>query len=128
MKPSAAVLVLSLALAGPLWAEDPAPKPEPKPEDDGFSLVEEGAKLMLRGLMSEMEPTLKDMDKALNDLAPMMQELAPRMRELITLLGDMQNYQAPEVLPNGDILIRRKVPLVPRIGPQLPGKDGAIDL
>jgi hypothetical protein len=57
-----------------------------------------------------------------------MEDLAPRMRELITLLGDMQNYQAPEVLPNGDILIRRKVPLAPRIGPQLPGKDGAIDL
>jgi len=123
MKRSAAVLVLSLALAGPLWAEEPAPK-----TDDGFSLVEEGAKLILRGLMSEMEPALKDMDKALNDLAPMMEEMAPRMRELITLLGDMQNYQAPEVLPNGDILIRRKVPLVPRIGPQLPGKDGAIDL
>lgn len=71
--------------------------------EDGFDLFEEGAKLMLRGLAAEMEPALRDMDQALRDLEP-------AARKLITLLGDLRNYHEPEVLPNGDILIRRKTP------------------
>ena len=125
MRRTAACMMIGLALAPlPLAAEDPAPKAE----GEGFSLMEEGAKLVLRGLMSEMEPTIKEMDKALSDMKPMVEEIGPRFQELIALMGDVQNYQAPEVLPNGDILIRRKVPLVPKIGPRLPGPNGEIEL
>ncbi|MCB6178767.1 hypothetical protein LHP98_11570 [Rhodobacter sp. Har01] len=130
MKPAAASLALGLAmglvLAPPLCAEDLAPKPAP--DDDGFSLMEEGAKLILRGMMDEMEPAFQEMDKALTEIKPMMQELAPRLKELVVLLGDLENFHPPEVLPNGDVLIRRKVPLVPKIGPQLPGPHGEIEL
>lgn len=130
MKPAAAVLALSLLLAPPVRAEDaaPAPAPEDEDEDEGFSLMEEGAKLLLRGLITEMEPAFQEMDKALTEMKPMMQELGPRLQELITLIGDIENYNPPEVLPNGDILIRRKVPLVPQYGPRLPGPNGETEL
>ncbi|MBD3764479.1 MAG: AAA+ family ATPase, partial [Rhodobacterales bacterium] len=62
--------------------------------------IEEGARLMLRGLMSELDPTLQEMGRAL-------QELEPALRALVETMGDIRWYEAPEVLPNGDILIRR---------------------
>ena len=37
-------------------------------------------------------------------------ELGPRMEELRGLLGELNAYHPPEVLENGDILIRRKTP------------------
>ena len=33
------------------------------------------------------------------------------LRDLMTLMGEVDNYNAPEMLPNGDIIIRRKTPL-----------------
>ena len=32
----------------------------------------------------------------------------PKFEELMDELGDWSNYESPEVLPNGDIIIRRK--------------------
>jgi len=47
-------------------------------------------------------------------LAPLLDRLGRRMdpilRELIELMGDLTGWEAPEVLPNGDILIRRRPP------------------
>jgi hypothetical protein len=57
---------------------------------DGFGLLQEGTRLMLRGLMQELEPALRDMQDR---------------------IGDLSAYHPPEILPNGDIIIRRKVPL-----------------
>jgi hypothetical protein len=70
--------------------------------------MEEGAKLLLKGLMADMEPALDEMGKALTDLEPALKDLQPRMLELLALVDDLTNYQAPERLENGDILIRRK--------------------
>ncbi|WP_456390283.1 hypothetical protein [Profundibacter sp.] len=95
----AACLVLSLTVS-PATAEA-----EDKGEvGEGLSLMEEGAKLLFRGLMDEMEP-------ALEDLQGLADEMAPAFAELMGMIGDFTNYHAPEVLPNGDIIIRRKVPL-----------------
>lgn len=98
-------LTIALALsAAPARAETPgAPEVE-----EGFSLMEEGAKLLLRGLMAEMEPALDEMGKALSEVEPALKDLQPRMMELLALIDDLTNYQAPERLENGDILIRRK--------------------
>lgn len=99
-------LALLLALAAPpALAETPSPAPE---VEEGFSLMEEGAKMLLKGLMSEMEPTLDEMGKALSDIEPALKDLQPKMMELLALVDDLTNYQAPERLENGDILIRRK--------------------
>ncbi|MDP3961850.1 MAG: AAA+ family ATPase [Pseudorhodobacter sp.] len=96
MKRLLAPLALCLALT-PVWGQEP-----PAP-DDGPSLLEEGARLLLRGLMAEMEPAIGDMGKALA-------EMEPALRQLLALIGDIRNYHAPVMLPNGDILIRRKTP------------------
>ena len=120
------VLVLCL-LAAPALAEDtPA---VPKAEDDGFSLMEEGMKLVMRGMMSEMQPALDEMGKALEEVEPHLKELGPKLHQLIALIDDIKNYDAPIMLPNGDILIRRTAPLVP--GPDVmpqPGPNGEIEL
>lgn len=72
--------------------------------DEGVNLLEEGTKLLLRGLMEEMGPALKDL-RGLAD------EMGPAMGELRDMIGDFTKYHAPEMLPNGDIIIRRKSPL-----------------
>jgi hypothetical protein len=120
--------VLSL-IALPVFAQD-APV-APKAEDDGFSLMEEGAKLVLRGLMTEMEPALDEMSKALDEMGPALEslgaEVGPKLRQLVGMIDDFKNYDAPVMLPNGDILIRRNAPLVPK--PEFaPGPNGEIEL
>ena len=121
-------LLFALCLvAAPALAED-APA-VPKAEDDGFSLMEEGMKLVMRGMISEMQPTLDEMGKALQEMEPHLRELGPKLQQLIALIDDVRNYDAPVMLPNGDILIRRNAPLVPRPEalPQ-PGPNGEIEL
>lgn len=76
--------------------------------DEGIDLMQEGAKIILRSLLRDMGPQIS------------------QMQELARTLGDFDQYQMPEVLPNGDVLIRRKVPLMPR---RLdPPEEGEIDL
>lgn len=123
-------VVAALLLGGFFaWAEEtppPPPEPElelpaPSPRDDmaaGKSLVERGAEMFLRGLFEEMAPELDEMQKGLGEAA---EQLGPRLRELLALVDDMRNYQAPERLPNGDIVIRR-LPGAPK-PPPLPAPD-----
>lgn len=83
---------------------------------EGLSLMEQGATLLFRGLMTEMEPALKD----LQGLAG---EMGPALLDLQEKIGDFTNYHVPEVLPNGDIIIRRKTPLE-----ITPLSDGEVEL
>lgn len=104
-------LTLTLALLGPAQApaQDPAQDPGQSPGNpdlsQGAELLSQGLRLILRGLAEELEP------------------LEESWAQLIELLGDMSAYDPPEVLPNGDILIRRRHPLPP--APQKP--DAAPD-
>jgi hypothetical protein len=123
-------LALCLA-AAPAFAEEPPVMPEA--DSEGFSLMEEGMKLVMRGMMQEMQPALDEMGKALEDAGPALEglgaELGPKLRQLIVLIDDIKNYDAPVMLPNGDILIRRNAPLLPQPDdlPQ-PGPNGEIEL
>lgn len=78
------------------------------PESDGWSLMERGARMLFEGLMTEMDPALDEMGRALSEIEPALRELQPALRDLVTLLGDIRHYHAPEKLPNGDIILRRK--------------------
>jgi hypothetical protein len=120
-----------MPLPTPQPAPETAPEAEAEPEagaeppggvQEGFSLLEEGTKLILRGLMNEMEPALRDMGE---DLESALTEMQPAMRELARLIGDIRNYHPPEMLPNGDIILRRKVPPDPR---EPAPEGGPIDL
>lgn len=117
-----ALLILSLGL--PATAQEAAPPPT----TEAPSLMEQGAKLLFEGLMKEMEPALGDMGQALDELRPMVEAWGPQLKELTRLIGDFQNYDAPVVLPNGDILIRRKPEAPSKVGPELPGPNGDIEL
>lgn len=109
------MLILLLALSAPMpaFAQD-APEGD---VDQGLGLLEQGAQMLLRGLMSDMEPALKDMADAFATAEPM-------LRDMLALMDDLTNYNPPERMPNGDIILRRKVPaeLVPTI------PDGEIEL
>ncbi len=103
-----AALTLALGLVvTPAMAEDHvAPETE-----DGFNLMEEGARMLMRGLMAEMEPAIKDLREGLEEMGPAFAEFArsvgPALAELFNQVDDFRNYEAPEFLPNGDIIIRR---------------------
>lgn len=95
-----------LILAAPLGAQE-----EPVPdEDEGLSLMERGARLFMEGMMKEMEPALD----GLGELGPMFRsfakEMGPALRDLMEKVEDWSVYHPPEMLPNGDIIIRRKEP------------------
>lgn len=94
------VALLSLVLATPLAAQEDLP-PVTEEAEDGLSLMEEGARLLFRGLMSEMEPALDEMGRALA-------EMEPALQELLAIIDDIRHYDTPRVLDNGDILIPRK--------------------
>jgi len=100
MKHIITAAIVAASLAVPVHAED-APDPS---VSDGFNLMEEGAKLLLRGLMNEMEPALDEMGEAMTQLG---EDIGPAVSQMLALIDDIRNYEAPEVLPNGDIIIRR---------------------
>ena len=101
-------------LCTPAFAED----------EDGLSLMERGAQLFLEGILQEMEPALEGLEglgPALRDFA---QEMGPALGEVLEQIEDWSVYHPPEILPNGDIILRRKTPEEDK-----PGEDGGqIDL
>jgi hypothetical protein len=68
----------------------------------------------LRNLMEKMAPALDD---ALKTVEPLMNQALETMREF-DVVDDPRHYQMPEVLPNGDIIIRRRPD-----APELPSRD-----
>lgn len=114
MRPGTIIPVAAIvaALALPAWGQDTPPAPENPPEDieRGFSLLEEGAKIILRSMIDEVEPALKDLQAELGDAWA---EMGPVLRDLARMIGQIDDYHPPEMLPNGDIILRRKVPLAP---------------
>ncbi|MEL6644056.1 MAG: hypothetical protein AAFQ79_08985 [Pseudomonadota bacterium] len=80
---TAATLACALA-AAPVSANDSAGDME-----EGLGLLGEGMQLLLRGLADELEPALRNFSDQ---------------------IGGLGAYHPPEVLPNGDIIIRRKQP------------------
>ncbi|MBP0481114.1 hypothetical protein [Sagittula salina] len=107
MKSTVALLSLAL-LAMPVAAQE---------TDESSSLMEEGARLFFRGLMSEMEPTLDELESTLREMQPVMRnfltEMGPALRDVLEMVEDWSLYEPPEMLPNGDIVIRRKEPITP---------------
>ena len=76
------------------------------------SLLEQGAQMFLEGLMQEMEPALEGMQEFGERLTPsfrkFMSEMGPALTELLDKVEDWSVYEAPVILENGDIIIRRK--------------------
>lgn len=100
MKKIIALPLVATLLASPASAQD-----EP-------SLMERGAQLFFEGLMQEMSPALDEMSKLIEEAGPALQEfmveMGPKLRDVLEQVEDWSAYAAPEVLENGDIIIRRK--------------------
>ena len=71
-------------------------------EERGRDLMSEALKLFMKGLMQEMDPAIEGFEG---------------------LIDDLSGYHPPEVLPNGDIIIRRRKPEEPEVG-----EDGEVEL
>ncbi|MCA0928997.1 hypothetical protein [Ruegeria profundi] len=118
------ICALSVALALPSHAE----------EDTGKSLMEQGAELFFEGLRKEMEPALEDLQGLVGKFGPAMQsffqELGPALAELADEIEDWSVYEAPEMLPNGDIIIRKKpIPDEPEVPEESQEEtDGATEI
>jgi hypothetical protein len=92
-------------------------------EDEGLTLMERGAQMFLEGILKEMEPAIEEFGGLADEVGPALRQFADEMGpKLIDLLGEIEDwsvYQPPEVLPNGDIIIRRK-PEHPLVPPETP--------
>ena len=100
-------------------------------EDDSTSLIEEGAKLFFRGLLEEMEPAIRELEGLAGEIEPAIrsfaEEMGPALRDLLEQVEDWSTYEPPVVLPNGDILLKRKQDAPPLEGLP-PPEDGEIDI
>ena len=112
-----AALILAAVLAAPAPAQTPdAPEcpflaPDCQRLPRLFEQFERDLAPLLRDLQTEAEPRLRELER---ELAPLLdglgQRIDPTLRDLGEMLGDLSGWEAPEVLPNGDILIRRRPP------------------
>ncbi len=99
-----ACLLICLSVATPSYAQE---------TDDGApSLLERGAQMFLEGLLQEMEPALDGMQDFALKAGPAFKEfieaMGPAMLEVFEQVEDWSAYDVPEILENGDIIIRKK--------------------
>jgi hypothetical protein len=106
MKRIASLTLAAALIATPVLADD---------KREGLSLMEQGARLLLQGIMQEMEPAMEDLRRFSQDVEPglrqFVEEMGPALGELMRNIDDFTAYHPPELLPNGDIILRRKTPL-----------------
>lgn len=117
--------LVAAMLALPAVAQDAPTEP-----DRGRNLIEDGVQSLLRGLLSEIEPRMRDFAEEVEpQLRGFAEELAPLAEDLADLMEDLRMYEAPERLPNGDIIIRRKRPdAAPRVERSPEVETGPVDL
>ncbi|RJE81858.1 hypothetical protein D3P04_22770 [Paracoccus onubensis] len=91
-------------------------------QDDGGDPIERGMGSLLEELLRDMGPEL---DQLGQDMSGAFENLTPMLKDLRVQIDDLRNYQAPERLENGDIIIRRKAeaPPPPPIDENLPDSD-----
>ncbi len=103
-----------------LLAALPAQAQQDTPEQPAIPFLEEWAERteeMMRELMQEIGP---EMDELMVEIVPHLQDLSER-------IGGLMHYEMPQMLPNGDIIIRRK-PDAPPLPPDFMPDNDPIDL
>lgn len=91
-------------------------------QQDRPSLMERGAQMFLEGLLDEMESAVDGLSELMEEVGPALRsfviEMGPKLRAVLDDVEDWSVYEPPEVLPNGDIIIRRKPNAPDREPPQ----------
>jgi len=110
------IAALFLGVAPVATAQEAQPEAQDKLRE-GAELLNEGLQMLLNGMKDDVVPLLEELrDELGNEVGPLVEGLRGKLDEL-------NAYYPPEILPNGDIIIRRKVPLQVE-----PGTDGEIEL
>lgn len=117
MKQSANLTFAIVLLCVPATAQEQEPP----------SLMQRGAEMFFEGLRLEMAPALDDLQDLAEQAGPsllnFMTEMGPAFTDLLDQVEDWSRYSAPEILPNGDIIIRRKLGTAPE-----ESTEGEIDI
>lgn len=87
----------------------PAPAGRPGAPDPG-DLIARGVESVLQDFLGRAQPHLEGLA---NDLQGLARDYGPALNELSGLIDDIGNYEPPQRLPNGDVLIRRKADAPP---------------
>jgi len=105
MKQSVLTVTAACFLAFPALSQE-------APKEDGLSLMQEGAKLFFKGIIQEMDPALEELQRLMikPGLRDFMLEMGPALADILGKIDDLSAYHMPEILPNGDIIMRRKTP------------------
>ena len=122
----AAAAALALSLGAPTMAQqwqmpregDAPNSPSPNPQfEDPFALPAPNADRpaedldsIMDGVFQRLQPHLQGLA---NELASTADEFRPALNQFSGLMDDIGNYERPERLPNGDILIRRRADAPP---------------
>ena len=72
------------------------------------------------GLMGELAPLLDDVGEWGADMAPFMDSLREQLGDAFE---GLRAYHPPEILPNGDIILRKKQPAPQPEGDEAPIED-----
>jgi len=116
------IIAFAMCLAAPLAAQEEG-------EDNGLTLMERGAQMFFEGIMREMEPAMKDLEGLAERMGPevkrFVDEMGPAFADLMEKIDDFSAYHPPELLPNGDIILRKKTP---GEMPENPLEDGEIEI
>jgi hypothetical protein len=133
--PILSAMVLALLLAPAAAQEAPAPAEQSEPRGrmvEGIDMLGEGMRLLLEGLQDETAPLMQELlDQAVPALGAAREGLGRLVAGLEAIgvgLADLAGYDAPVLLPNGDILIRRRPPAVPAVPPAENDAAGAREL
>lgn len=132
MKQHAALAFATILTVSPVSAQSP---------NDGPDLMERGMELFFEGLREEMSPALQNMRRLVDDYGPalfsFLEEMGPAFGDMLDQVKDWSAYHPPEILPNGDIILRKKqlqqptpdAPSTPgQKPPTEPAPPGQIDL
>ena len=98
-------LLFALCLASASHAQDSEP---PQPDTPG--LMED----FFSNLLRDMGPQIEEFERLMSEFGPAMMaflaEMGPALEDILARVQDWTAYEPPEMLPNGDIIIRKKPP------------------
>jgi hypothetical protein len=85
----------------------------------------------IRSFAEEMGPALRELEGLADNLQPALRsfakEMGPALRDLLDTVEDWSAYEPPIILPNGDILLKRK-PDMPTPDALPAPEEGEIDI
>lgn len=98
------ILITSLAFA-------PLSLAAQESSENGTEMIERGLSLFLQGLAEELDPAIDEFKRLGSEIGPELRALllawGGGLIKLSEQVDDFDYYEAPEVLENGDIIIRR---------------------